>query len=498
MLRKPEINQASRMSLSGDLAPLQGILDQILGRIQAIEEKVGGGGSGNASSSSADDASESLVVVGYDKHTKDGLQPFLSSIESIPGLAKSSLGSELKSAWDAIRAIVVLASKCKKPPSLAALAPYLKPAQDSLSNIRKLRLDREFDNHIKAIMEMTACLGWVMIDSSSDPPSPTLFIKACIGSSDFWANKIRKQYKGIDNDTSKQQIVFCDTLKAMILNLVAYAKEYHMSSLAWNFNGIAIADFINEPSKPPTGTTRAVLKKTSAASGMGSIAAELAKKRCSTGETAATGLRKVTKEQQTWRQEFNKEAANPAVPKSVSTYKNAPKPMSSKKVASPPVFEYRDRGSKWAIEHQTKSTATDGAICVNVTDAKQHVYIYKCEDVTIQIHGKLNSIIMDACTKCNLVFDSVISSCEVVNCKKIQVQTTGICPSIAVDKTDGFTVYLSKMSLGITTFVTSKSSEMNVNFPDEGDEIKEVPIPEQFSHKLLNGVLRSEVSDLYH
>jgi hypothetical protein len=38
---------------------------------------------------------------------------------------------------------------------------------------------------------------------------------------------------------------------------------------------------------------------------------------------------------------------------------------------------------------------------------------------------------------------------------------------------------------------------MNVSFPD-GDEQKELPIPEQFVHKISDGVVTSEVSDVYH
>jgi hypothetical protein len=36
-----------------------------------------------------------------------------------------------------------------------------------------------------------------------------------------------------------------------------------------------------------------------------------------------------------------------------------------------------------------------------------------------------------------------------------------------------------------------------VSFPD-GDQQKELPIPEQFVHKLVNGAVTSEVSDVYH
>ncbi|EER16699.1 adenylyl cyclase-associated protein, putative, partial [Perkinsus marinus ATCC 50983] len=65
-------------------------------------------------------------------------------------------------------------------------------------------------------------------------------------------------------------------------------------------------------------------------------------------------------------------------------------------------------------------------------------------------------------------------------------------------------LYLSKASLDCT-ITTSKSSEMNLNIPisDDGD-YKEMPIPEQFVHKLVNveeqpatAKLHSAVSDLY-
>lgn len=97
-----------------------------------------------------------------------------------------------------------------------------------------------------------------------------------------------------------------------------------------------------------------------------------------------------------------------------------------------------------------------------------------------------------------MVFDNLISACEVVNCKSVKVQATGSCPSFSVDKTDGIVIFLSNEAIGESTFVTSKSSEMNVSWPDVDGEIKEAPIPEQFIHKMVNGVVTSQVSDLYH
>ena len=471
------------MSLTGDLAPLQAVLDQILGRIQAIENKIGIASTVSTTAtpeSATDDAEveDSPAVTAYDKHVQTSLEPFISTINALPGYDKSFVAEELRNAWSAIRAMVVAASKCKKPSEPVQIAPLLKPAQESIGNMRKARLAREYDNHMKALFEMLGCLGWVMIDATSEPPSPSLFVKNCVGSSDFWANKIRKEFKGKDDEIAKTNIKFCDALKALILDLSTYTKEYHMSGLAWKFDGMNLTDYkpadssssaagVPAPPAKPAPIT-APKPAISTAGGIASIKEELEKKRSTAGNSAATGLKKVTKDQQTWRKEYkNDGAVSIKAPSTTASSGSSttPKPVTVKKTL-PPVFEYRDHGSKWVIENQTKEStaATNGVIEVNITDPKQHVYIYKCNGVTFDIKGKSNNIIVDTCNKSNIVFDTVISSCEVVNCKRIQTQVRGICPSFSVDSTDGFLTYLSKESVEVTTFMTCKSCEMNGKF----------------------------------
>jgi len=498
---------------------IQDMLQKILNRMDVIEQKVGVGGPGSTLESDGI-PEKSAAVVAYEEYIKTSLEPFCDVLDSFPDLAKTSLSSDLKTAWNTIGDIVLMGSKVKKGPGKSDFEviskELLKPAQDALSNIRKIRFrSREFDYHLKAITEATACLGWFMIDPTSDPPSPSAFVKNTIGASDYWANKIRKDYKnkGSDDKNAANHIKFCDGLKKLIADLVTYTKTHHMSGLSFNFNGIPLKEYLENkdasPSEAPKETSKTVEQKpkpvatAAAGGGMASLAAELASKRSSTGESAATGLKKVTKDQQTWRKEYKKEpsASTSSTTKSVGT--SVVKPAQTTKKAPAPVFEFRDRGGKWVLEHQNKSTTEDsnGLITVKVKDPKHHVYVYKCEGVTFDIQGKLNSLTFDSCTKCNFVFDTAISSCEVVNCKKVQVQTRQNCNSFSVDKTDGFVAYLSKESMKNATFVTSKSSEMNVNYPvDEyGDEMKEVPIPEQFQHSFTeDGVLASQVSDLYH
>ena len=202
---------------------------------------------------------------------------------------------------------------------------------------------------------------------------------------------------------------------------------------------------------------------------------------------------------QTWRKEFKDGGKVPVVVQTSSPVKKVEK---KKKKSGLAIMEYQERGTKWVIENQDRETAhntgENGILVVEVTDPKQQVYIFNCDDVTVKINGgKLKSVVVDTCTKVNVMFDTIISGCELVNCKKIAVQSDGVCPVFTINKTVGVTVWLSEESAKITSFTTSMSSEMNVNIPD-GDDRKEMPIPEQFVHKLVGGNLTSEVSDLYH
>lgn len=384
-----------------------------------------------------------------------------------------------------------------------------------MKDIRQLKLDRSYDWHIKAIMEMLVSVSWVVMTA---PPAPSSFVKETLGATEFWTNKIRKEYK----TKSKEQIDFCETIKVLILDLSAYVKEYHLSGLFWNPRGVDVSEYVKvgggvgkeQEGKSPSGVASLSTNETTATTATSSSQAvdfrkELAAKRSSDGNSAATGLRKVSREQQTWRKEYKAGAdggGNVATTTTMSVKPSAVKaaqkkqdvPQQKKKI-HPPTCQFQSIGNKWVVEYQTKESQPNGVCTVDIQNPKEQVYIYKCEHVTIQIRGKLKSIIMDSCNKTNVLFETAISSCEIVNCQKVQIQSTGICPSFAIDKTDGCLVYLSPEAVPVSNFVTSKSSEMNVSWLDEkSGEQKEAPIPEQFVHKLVNGTISSDVSDLYH
>jgi len=454
-------------------------------------------------------AGEHPAVKAYDAYVKNAVVPFSMACDDLNGL--DDIGRHIVDAWEGIRTIIVLASRSKHPtePLSTALAQYIAPTTEAIKEIRNAKLHRDYDRHQKAIMEMLTGLSWVF--QAVPTLLPGSFVKETLGSAEFWTNRIRKDYK-----EDKKQLAFCDTLKQCIIGLVAYVEEHHKSGLTWNPKGISLAeaglrlsDEVAEPEpdhmKSPMPKRHPTLGTVVAGGNIAGLMGELSKRKNADGTSAATGLKHVTKDQQTWRKEFKSDE-----PKTV-TIKMPPGPplgggkkddKKKKPLLGLPIFEYQDRGFKWVVENQTKDSvikegSSDGILTIDITDPKQQVYLYNCDGVTLKINGKFKSLILDKCTKCNVVLDTLISSTDIVNSKKIQLQVNGVCPVFSIDKTVGVLVWLSKESVAVSSFTTSLSSEMNVTFPD-GEDMKELPIPEQFVHKLQNSVLKSEVSDLYH
>eukprot|EP00922_Rhytidocystis_sp_ex-Travisia-forbesii_P018129 GHVS01026988.1.p1 GENE.GHVS01026988.1~~GHVS01026988.1.p1 ORF type:complete len:239 (-),score=64.07 GHVS01026988.1:716-1432(-) len=163
----------------------------------------------------------------------------------------------------------------------------------------------------------------------------------------------------------------------------------------------------------------------------------------------------------------------------------------------------------WIVKNYCKGSVGDKKFVEIAGDgsdadkAKQTVRISDCADVTFHVtSAKMNSILVCNCVRTNVVVKSLIAGVELCDCRKIKVQVLGVVPSVTVDKTTGFDLYLSEASKGVTALTTSKSGEMNVNFPEDGtkeEEWVEVAIPEQFVHHLdpAKKKLTTQVSALY-
>jgi adenylyl cyclase-associated protein len=174
------------------------------------------------------------------------------------------------------------------------------------------------------------------------------------------------------------------------------------------------------------------------------------------------------------------------------------KPAVSKRpvetVKGTPKVEFIAHQSKWYVQYQS---AGDGEVVVTINDKKESVYVLGCLGASITVVGKCNGIVVDNCKKTKVTFGTVMASCELVNCQRMHIVCTEKVSSVAIDKTDGAVVTLPKTSMD-SEILSAKSSEMNVQWYDEEGELVERPIPEQYVHRIKDGAITANVSDLYH
>ena len=380
----------------------------------------------------------------------------------------------------ALRNVVLVASRSKKPLD-SDLLKLLAPIADSIQSIQSFwesNRRSNFFNHLSAINESIPALGWITVS-----PAPGPYIKEMNDAGQFYTNRVIKDWKEKD----KTHVDWVRSWIQFLTELQAYVKQHHTTGLTWNAKGGdavenaakssgAVSSDIFGATPPPTGPSppppmpagKLFLKETKGAEESRTQLLAALKR----DEGVSAGLKKVTADMQTHKNPSLR--ANSTVPAQSNI---TPRPRSSA-APSKPVVERLPRmeldGRKWIVEYQKYQSN----LVIGETAMNQVVYIFKCEGSTVQVKGKVNSIVLDSCKKTNIVLDSVVSSVEFVNCQSVQMQVLVKVPTIAIDKTDGCQIYLNAESLDLA-IVSAKSSEMNVMVLKDGDFV-EYPIPEQF------------------
>jgi adenylyl cyclase-associated protein len=241
-------------------------------------------------------AGEAAVVKDYDAYVKSAVVPLAQACDDLGGL--QTMGKSLTEAWESIRTIIVLASRAKAPTEElgVALAPHLAATQAAVKQIRDLKLDRDWDRHYKAVVEMLSCLSWILYKAPKGLPSTV--VKDAIGSAEFWSNRIRKDFKGKD----EKQIAFCDNIKKVLTGLVEYVESYHKTGLAFNPRGMSLTEASIRLSDDPIEETDVMKSPKHRHPTLGNapggntagLMGELDKRKSADGSSAATGLKHVS------------------------------------------------------------------------------------------------------------------------------------------------------------------------------------------------------------
>uniref|UniRef100_A0A674DYL5 CAP, adenylate cyclase-associated protein 1 (yeast) n=1 Tax=Salmo trutta TaxID=8032 RepID=A0A674DYL5_SALTR len=351
----------------------------------------------------------------------------------------------------------------------ALLAPVSKVIQQ-VQTFREQNRSSPLFNHLSAVSESVPALGWVAMT-----PKPGPYVKEMQDAAQFYTNRVLKDYK-----KDQKHVDWVKAYLSIWTELQNYIKQHHTTGLAWSKSGPVASASAAPPAggapPPPPGPPPPPMDFSGSSGGGGdqgpdtrnALFASLNK-----GADITKGLKHVPKDQMTHK--------NPNLRTQTGPVHTGPKPFSSPKTEAtaapsrklPPVLELD--GKKWKVENQE---GVQGMV-ISDTELKQVVYAFKCNNSTLQIKGKINSITLDNCKKLGLVFDDVVGIVEVINCRDVKVQVLGKVPTISINKTDGCHVYLSKDSLECE-IVSAKSSEMNVLVPGKDGDYTEIPVPEQF------------------
>eukprot|EP01147_Barroeca_monosierra_P001115 gene1115-4343_t len=462
-------------------------LEGLVQRLETVAIRLEGVTRGGAMTKSAGGASSNYApdvdttsVDQFDEILNGVFADFLAKGRELGGDLSTQLDI-VERAFQAQRTFLDVATKSKQPSS-EVLMKLLQPTSTALTEAQefreKNRRSTQF-NHLSAISEGIPALAWVTI-----APKPAPHVRQMKDAAQFYTNRVLMEFK----DKEPRQVEWAKSWMAVFDSLHDYIKDMHTTGLVWNKDGQDASSFASATAgapKPAASTPKPIPAAKPASSGTADARSGLFAA-LNKGDSVTSGLKKVDRSQMTHK--------NPAL-RATSVVPSAEKSPSARAPAAPVVAAKKDPvlelvGKKWTVEyhHNNRDIVIDG-------DIKQSVYVYKCENSTIKINGKVNSITCDGCKKIGVVFESAVGVFEAINCKSVQVQIMDKVPTVSIDKTDGFQVYLSENCLD-TQIVSAKSSEMNVLIPVGDGDFKELPVPEQYKTTVVDGALVTEATDI--
>uniref|UniRef100_UPI0037E8ED23 adenylyl cyclase-associated protein 2 n=1 Tax=Semicossyphus pulcher TaxID=241346 RepID=UPI0037E8ED23 len=422
------------------------------------------------------DGGLSQCVEAFDIVLKGPVSEYLNCSKAI-GSDVEKHAEMVNKALQTQRSFLKMASTHQEP-AQTELHDLLKPISDHIQEIQSFRernRGSSLFNHLSAVSESIPALGWVAV---SQKPGP--YVKEMNDAATFYTNRVLKDYK----ETDRRHVDWVRSYLSIWTEMQSFIKQHHTTGLVWSKSGpIAPTSLFDSPTvpsapcpppppppPPPPGPPPVFTDDDSQPQAGGAAPQHSALfAQLNQGMEITKGLKHVSDSKKTHKNPNLRSQATPSKKKSKGAV-NTPRAAVQKR---PPLLELE--GKKWRVENFEQKQD----LVIDETELKQVVYVFNCNNSTLQVKGKINSIIIDNCKKLGLVFENAVGIVEIINSKAIQLQVLGRVPTISINKTEGCQVYLSKDSLNCD-IVSAKSSEMNVMVPQEDGEYREFPVPEQF------------------
>jgi len=198
--------------LSSTLTRLETCLDR-------IEKKLGGASNAAPSTSSG---AEKPFVGAFDQLVQTHIKPYIEISKKFGGDIEQH-AALVEKAIKAQRDLLVFASSNKKPANLQNALGPLSQAMGAVKEFKDKNNRTKNPSHLSAVAEGISALGWVA------EALPVPFVGEMKGSSEFWTNRILKDFKGKD----QQQVDWVMNFNNFLKELQVYVKQYHTTGLVW-------------------------------------------------------------------------------------------------------------------------------------------------------------------------------------------------------------------------------------------------------------------------
>jgi len=463
-------------------------LESVAARLEAYAAKLGLGSGGGGESKGHPG------LPAYDDWSNGPVAAFEKAAHDLKLNAHANF---VKSGVAEVRKVIEASFHCKKPSD----KKYLSGILEVVTAVDKAigRKDDPHFFHQKSLFELIGAFSWV------DAPGPVSHVEAQNESAAFYLNSILTAAKKAATEEEKaQHRAYVKTIKDLLTSLTELIRNDFKLGLTWNVKG---GDFASHkpgqsssssssssggppsaPALPPSAPPLAPSLPESTTStpapsggGMSAVFASINAGQESSTATQAFGLKHVSKEMK------SKNISAPVLTpkeKKDNEIKAAKALIASESKAKEPRMAL-DKGT-WVVEHYRDQSSIE----LPEVQMKQAVYILNCVNCVIKIPEKCKQITMDSCAKTFVQFKNVVSTFEIVNSKGCKVQIDEACPSVAIDKTHGFSVILMGPAYANPPeIITSNVSELNLVHPgatDKDDPI-EIPLPEQHLTKIEVG-----------
>ncbi|KAH8860214.1 Adenylyl cyclase-associated protein 1 [Schistosoma japonicum] len=267
--------------------------------------------------------------------------------------------------------ILKLASECSKPSDseLTLIMTLLGKEIEEVVKLKDNNRSNRFFNHLSAVAESVAALGWLSVS-----PAPAPYIKTMKEAAEFFTNRVIKEYE--EKDTV--HLAWKKALMSVLTALELYVKKHHTTGLVWNARGKPATASKLSKSSP----TREQGKNQSPQSALFSD--------INRGEAVTSNLRKVTDDMKTHKNPKLREG-----PIMHTSRHQVNSSLNNTIIRSPAEKKgcLELKGNKWVVEYFNSVENLE----VIITEPKQTVFIYKCNECTIRIKGKANSIMLGTC-----------------------------------------------------------------------------------------------------